>query len=70
MESLANESGLLPEQIWDSPDIPEKDLYFGRPSGSAMPLVWAHGEYVKLRRSLHDGWVSTRRTSQSNAISR
>ena len=57
MESLANESGLLPEQTWDSPDIPEKDLYFGRPAGSAMPLVWVHGEYVKLRRSLHDGRV-------------
>ena len=25
--------------------------------GSAMPLVWAHAEYVKLRRSLHDGRV-------------
>jgi glucoamylase len=22
-----------------------------------MPLVWAHAEYVKLRRSLHDGLV-------------
>ena len=22
-----------------------------------MPLVWAHAEYVKLRRSLHDGHV-------------
>jgi len=57
MEAFANDSGLLPEQIWDSPDIPDRDLYFGRPSGSAMPLVWAHGEYVKLRRSLHDGRV-------------
>ena len=57
METLANDSGLMPEQIWDSPDIPERDLFFGRPSGSAMPLVWAHGEYVKLRRSLHDGRV-------------
>ncbi len=57
METLANDSGLLPEQIWDSPDIPERNLHFGRPSGSAMPLVWAHGEYVKLRRSLHDGRV-------------
>jgi glucoamylase len=57
MEGFANDSGLLPEQIWDSPDIPNRGLYFGRPSGSATPLVWAHGEYVKLRRSLHDGRV-------------
>jgi hypothetical protein len=26
-------------------------------SGSAMALVWAHSEYVKLRRSLHDDRV-------------
>jgi hypothetical protein len=55
LESFANEGGLLPEQVWDSPDIPERELHFGRPSGSAMPLVWAHAEYLKLRRSLRDG---------------
>jgi glucoamylase len=55
MESFANESGLISEQVWDSPDIPQRELYFGRPSGSAMPLVWAHAEYLKLRRSLRDG---------------
>ena len=57
LESFANEGGLIPEQIWDAPDIPERELYFGRPSGSAMPLVWAHAEYLKLRRSLRDGRV-------------
>ena len=57
IESFASECGLLPEQIWDSPDIPERRLYCGRPSGSAMPLVWAHAEYVKLRRSMHEGRV-------------
>jgi glucoamylase len=57
LESFANEGGLLPEQIWDSRDIPSRELVFGRPSGSAMPLVWAHAEYIKLRRSLRDGKV-------------
>jgi glucoamylase len=57
MESFANEAGLISEQVWDSPDIPERGLYFGRPSGSAMPLVWAHAEYLKLQRSLRDGRV-------------
>jgi glucoamylase len=57
MEAFANESGLIPEQVWDSPDIPERELHFGRPSGSAMPLVWAHAEHLKLRRSLQDGRV-------------
>jgi glucoamylase len=55
MESFANESGFISEQVWDSSDIAERELYFGRPSGSAMPLVWAHAEYLKLRRSLRDG---------------
>jgi glucoamylase len=57
MESFANEGGLISEQVWESPDIPERELAFGRPSGSAMPLVWAHAEYLKLRRSLRDGRV-------------
>ncbi len=57
LESFSGEGGLLPEQVWDSPDIPEKELFFGKPSGSAMPLVWAHAEYVKLVRSLEDKTV-------------
>ncbi len=57
MEQLANVGGMMPEQSWDAPDIPERELFFGRPSGSAMPLVWAHAEYLKLRRSLLDGRV-------------
>lgn len=56
-ESFANEGGLISEQVWDSPDIPERELYFGRPSGSGMPLVWAHAEYLKLRRSMRDGRI-------------
>jgi glucoamylase len=54
MEAFANEGGLISEQIWDSEDMPERELFCGRPSGSAMPLVWAHSEYIKLRHSLHD----------------
>jgi glucoamylase len=57
MESFANQTGLISEQVWDSPDIPQHELHFGRPSGSAMPLVWAHAEYLKLGRSLGDGRV-------------
>ncbi|MCL5971388.1 MAG: glycoside hydrolase family 15 protein [Firmicutes bacterium] len=57
MEGAASEGGLIPEQVWDSPDVPEKELFYGRPSGSAMPLVWAHAEYVKLLRSSQLGRV-------------
>ena len=52
--AAAEGGGLLPEQVWDAPDIPQLELCFGRASGSARPLVWAHAEYLKLCRSLHD----------------
>jgi glucoamylase len=54
MESIAGDSGLLPEQVWDSEDIPDRELFLGYASGSARPLVWAHAEYLKLCRSLVD----------------
>jgi len=57
LEGFMGEGLLIPEQVWDGKAIPERGLYPGRPSGSAMPLVWAHAEYVKLRRSLEDGAV-------------
>jgi glucoamylase len=51
------ESRLLPEQVWDQADIPSVELFRGKPTGSACPLVWAHSEYVKLRRSIRDGKI-------------
>ena len=57
LEAFANRGGLIPEQTWDTADIPQRELLFGSPAGSAMPLVWAHGEYIKLLRSLRDGAV-------------
>ena len=57
MARQSSSGGLIPEQIWDAADIPERELFDGRPSGSAMPLVWAHAEYVRLLRSLRDGRV-------------
>jgi glucoamylase len=57
METLAGDTGLISEQVWDSPPIPERQLCPGRASGSARPLVWAHAEHVKLIRSLADGAV-------------
>ncbi|HLI19541.1 MAG TPA: glucan 1,4-alpha-glucosidase [Stellaceae bacterium] len=54
MEAFASDGHLIPEQVWDGEDMPERELYRGRPSGSAMPLVWAHAEHVKLMRSLRE----------------
>ncbi|HTY02269.1 MAG TPA: glycoside hydrolase family 15 protein [Rhodocyclaceae bacterium] len=55
MTAMTGAGGLLPEQVWDAEPIPEYGLEPGRPSGSAMPLVWAHAEYVKLCLSLERG---------------
>lgn len=57
MEYSTHGTRLLPEQVWDAPDIPDLELFFGKQTGSACPLVWAHSEYIKLRRSLRDGKV-------------
>src|SRR5215472_3747999 len=54
MEHFANNCGMLPEQIWDRPDIPEAFMHLGKPCGAAMPLMWAHAEYIKLLRSVRD----------------
>ena len=58
MERFASAVGLLPEQVWDGRDQPQVYMYCGRPTGSAMPLMWAHAEYIKLLRSIRDGKVS------------
>lgn len=55
--SVIGQSHLIPEQVWDSSDIPALELFRGKPSGSACPLVWAHSEYIKLRRSIRDGKI-------------
>jgi glucoamylase len=57
MESSTGTTHLIPEQIWDAADIPDRELFIGKASGSACPLVWAHSEYIKLRRSLFDGKI-------------
>jgi glucoamylase len=48
---------MLPEQVWDESDQAQLGMYLGRPTGSAMPLMWAHAEYIKLLRSAADGQV-------------
>jgi glucoamylase len=57
MEGFSSSTGLLPEQVWDEKDRPEVYMLLGRPTGSAMPLMWAHAEYIKLLRSVSDGRV-------------
>jgi glucoamylase len=58
LELFASEGGMIPEQVWDAPSL--DGMATGRPTGAAMPLVWAHAEYLKLLRSATDGRVYER----------
>ena len=55
MEKFANQGGMIPEQLWDGPDLPHLRMRRGCPTGAAMPLCWSHAEYITLVRSRHDG---------------
>jgi len=59
-ERYATAGQMMPEQVWDEPNLPGTSLKFGMPGGSAVPLVWAHAEYLKLLRSAVDGKVFDR----------
>ena len=59
LDAMARQAshGLLPEQIWNAADLPNRGLINGGPTGSATPLVWAHAEFITLLRSLQDNAV-------------
>jgi glucoamylase len=59
-ERFATAGQMMPEQVWDEVGVPERELRLGQPAGSAVPLVWAHAEYLKLLRSAVDGKVFDR----------
>ncbi len=48
IEGFAGPGLMLPEQVWDQPDIPSRGLYTGKATGSVAPLGWAHAEYLEL----------------------
>jgi len=59
LEAFASTRGLLAEQLWNRNPLPNAipPLTPGGPTGSAMPLAWAHAEYIKLVRSVSDNRV-------------
>jgi glucoamylase len=48
MLAMRGRGGLLPEQVWDAGPLPWQNLRPGQPTGSVMPLAWAHSELIKL----------------------
>jgi glucoamylase len=59
-ERFATGGQMMPEQVWDEANRPDLGFRLGQPAGSAVPLVWAHAEYLKLLRSTLDGKVFDR----------
>ncbi|MDQ2919248.1 MAG: glycoside hydrolase family 15 protein, partial [Verrucomicrobiota bacterium] len=58
MERFSNAGGMMPEQVWFEDD--GYGFKRGGPTGSAMPLCWAHAEYLALVRSRAGGVVFDR----------
>ena len=56
MAVMTGPGGMMPEQVWDGLALPDRRLFPGKPTGSAMPLAWAHAEFVKLMVSRHLGY--------------
>jgi glucoamylase len=53
MADATNDGHFVPEQVWDRSDIGCFGL--GRPTGSAAPLMWAEGQYLRLAQSISAG---------------
>ena len=54
MADAANDGYFIPEQVWDNPDV--SCFALGRPTGSAAPLNWAEGQYLRLSQSIDAGY--------------
>jgi glucoamylase len=53
MADATNDGYFVPEQIWDRADV--SCFALGRTTGSAAPLMWAEGQYVRLAQSIDAG---------------
>lgn len=62
MAKFANEGLMIPEQVWDSPNVPKNadkqfipELKFGEGTGSATPLAWSMAQFIRLAVNLKEG---------------
>ena len=54
MADATNDGYFAPEQIWDRSNV--SCFALGRPTGSASPLNWAEGQYLRLSQSIDAGY--------------
>jgi hypothetical protein len=59
MQNFANDGLMIPEQVWDSFNIPKNvdkqfvpELKFGEGTGSATPLAWSMAQFIRLAVNL------------------
>ncbi len=58
MASAANDTGLIPEQVWDqNPPAGRPGFASGTPTFSATPLAWSHAQFIRLAWSIAGGKV-------------
>src|SRR6202035_1904639 len=73
----ASGPGLIPEQVWELPNLAASPFgtdptaasigfHNGGPAGSASPLTWSDGQYVRLMRDLIAGTVLERPAAVAN----
>ncbi len=62
MSDFANDGLMIPEQVWDSPNVPKNidrqfvpELKFGEGTGSATPLAWSMAQFIRLAVNLQEG---------------
>lgn len=48
MLHFANDGGMIPEQVWDRANSTRINFRFGSGTGSATPLVWSMGQFMRL----------------------
>jgi glucoamylase len=58
MASAANDTGLIPEQVWDqNPPAGRAGFASGTPTFSATPLAWSHAQFIRLAWTIASGKV-------------
>lgn len=62
MLAFANDGLMIPEQVWDKQETPANidhqfipELKFGEGTGSATPLAWSMGQFIRLATNLKAG---------------
>ena len=59
MLAFSNDGLMIPEQVWEKPEIPKTidygfipPLRFGEGNGSATPLAWSMAQFIRLATNL------------------